>query len=99
MGGHNRIHTLKKVIDMSKYKKEQIQFSEENLEPIEKKVLEIINIQDRDDLPFDLPIEMGWPVGERKKSARAMVLIKAGYGAMLKKYPRGEKTKDIPAWD
>lgn len=67
-------------------KVEACKWNRDKADLYEKKVLDVINIQNREELPFDLPPEIKWPSGEREKSERAMILLRMGYAGFLQKY-------------
>lgn len=57
---------------------------------IDEAILAIVSSTSVEDLPFNPPLEMRWPIGPREQSERAMVLLRAGYQALLEKYPGSE---------
>lgn len=67
-------------------KVEACKWNRDKADLYEKKVLDVINIQNREELPFDLPPEIKWPSGEREKSERAMIILRMGYAGFLQKY-------------
>jgi hypothetical protein len=45
-------------------------------------------LDEKSELPFELPFTVHWPKGARRVSARALLLMFAGYQHLLEKYPK-----------
>ena len=72
---------------MSKIDIIQIRIDTRRLDPFAKNVMSLVEDNDADELPFDLPVEVNWPTGSRNRSARALLLMKIGLESLQNKYP------------
>ncbi len=65
-----------------------------NISPQLQALIDLLD--EKTELPFELPFTMHWPHGARRVSARAILLMLAGYQHLLEKYPKTANATPTP---